>query len=238
MTVIFRIHFSTATRPKKTIRKSFLLCLSLYLNVASFHGISSSREQADLPLRFKEMFTNFEPSLNISKWAKCKTSERWTWIDHFDTFKNHKDWQERLQVCLLLKGHLQKANCSASQRIWARGIKTSSQVFFFFFVFLCILQLQNGYVKFAQWRDAMTFSWMPRTKSKRPTICWVPAWRHLIPIPLMRHYRWNASRHHNPPKLALGLSDFSFHFNVFKKNYIYHSKLWRVGFFLILGYLR
>lgn len=135
MTVIFRIHFSTATRPKKTIRKSFLLCLSLYLNVASFHGISSSREQADLPLRFKEMLTNFEPSLNISKWAKCKTSERWTWIDHFDTFKNHKDWQERLQVCLLLKGHLQKANCSASQRIWARGIKTSSQVFFFFLCF-------------------------------------------------------------------------------------------------------
>lgn len=64
----------------------------------------------------------------------------------------------------------------------------------------------------------MTFSWMLYTKSKRPTICWVPAWRHLIPIPLMRHYRWNASRHHSPPKLALGLSDFSFHFNVFRNN--------------------
>lgn len=90
--------------------------------------------------------------------------------------------------------------------------------FFFCLCFLCVLQLQNGYVKSAQWRDVMTFSWMLYTKSKRPTICWVPAWRHLIPIPLMRHYRWNASRHHSPPKLALGLSDFSFHFNVFRNN--------------------
>ncbi len=111
-----------------------------------------------------------------------------------------------------------KSDCSASQQICPCDIKTSAQVFCF--VFLRILQLQNEYVKSAQWRDAMTFSWMLYTKSKRPTICWVPAWRHLIPIPLMRHYRWNASRHHNPPKLALGLSDFSFHFNVFKKIHV------------------
>lgn len=121
--------------------------------------------------------------------------------------------------CLLLKSHLQKATGVHHKKICPCGIKTSTQAAFFFCrCFLCVLQLQNGYVKPAQWRDVMTFSWMLDAKSKRPTICWVPAWRHLIPIPLMRHYRWNASRHHSPPKLALGLSDFSFHFSVFRNN--------------------
>lgn len=112
-----------------------------------------------------------------------------------------------------------KSHWSASQKTCPCGIKTSTQaVFLGGLCFLCVLQLQNGYVKSAQWRDMMTFSWMLYTKSKRPTICWVPAWRHLIPIPLMQHYCWNASRHHSPPKLVLGLSDFSFHFNVFRNN--------------------
>lgn len=115
-----------------------------------------------------------------------------------------------------------RSNCKTWLYICPCGIKTSSWVFCF--VFLCILQLQNGYVKSAQWRDVMTFSWMLYTKSKRPTICWVPAWRHLIPIPLMLNYHWNASRHHNPSKLVLALSEFSFH----KERKI--SKLWHPSF--------
>lgn len=96
-----------------------------------------------------------------------------------------------------------------------------------------MLQLQNGYVKSAQWRDALTFSWMPYTKSKRPTICWVPARRHLIPIPLKRHYRRNASRHHSPPQAGVGLVRLFIPLQCFQKQYVYHGTLWRAGSYLI-----
>lgn len=106
-----------------------------------------------------------------------------------------------------------------------------------FCIFLCILLFPNGYVKSAQWRGALTFSWILYTKSKRPTICWTPAWRHLNPIPLVQYYHWNASRHLNPPKTLL--SDFSFYFSDFDnktkhvKHNIQHSMLWNVCLFLI-----
>lgn len=137
------IHIGTVTAVITALGTKRWLGLFIYilLHLAAPHLIQNELIN---PLKVVRQVT--KDCLN-EQWAKQVKD---VWKDQLDVLRNHKHQHDRFHKMLRTAVHRSK---------WLHVVWRHQFGYFALFC-LCILQLQNGYVKYAQWRDVMTFSWM------------------------------------------------------------------------------